>query len=222
MYRASRACILSCYVRCIKGEMCFGWVEESPEMQYFWKAPAEGQDGQERNSAQSCTWAFGSDIFREGVFVISNETLGRSYVVKLHDPNICKKRESQNRRLTLIILHHCIIDHPWSFTFFWPWGIQRTESGQSVFGFSESYVASWKDCHQRPMPRSCMKVTRQNDNRQPYFFRKDKFTNDKHMKKKTIFQTRSNKIKWQADQNFKFIFAFEAWPISCHVSTCLA
>ena len=47
-------------------------------MQYFWKAPTEKQ--QERNSSTNrSTWAFGSDILRQGVFVISNETLGRSY-----------------------------------------------------------------------------------------------------------------------------------------------
>ena len=90
MYRASRACIVSCYVRCLVAE-------ESPEMQYFWKAPAEGQE--RSSSAQSCTWAFGSDIFRQGVFVISNETLGRHYVVKFHDPN-------NHPSSSLIILHH--------------------------------------------------------------------------------------------------------------------
>ena len=81
---ASRACMLSCYVRCIAKCVLVDW-EDSPEMEYFWKAPTEGQ---ERNSsAQSCTWTFGSDILRQGVFVISNETLG-SYVVKFHDSNI--------------------------------------------------------------------------------------------------------------------------------------
>ena len=144
-------------------------------------------------------------------------------VVKFHDPN-----NHPNNHPSSSFIH--------SFTFVWPWGIQLTESGQSVFGFSESYVASWKDCHQRPMPRSCIKVTRQNDHGQPYLFSAMISSQMRSLtsiwKRRHNAQIRSNKFKWQADQIHQMsrhifktcqdMLAFEAWPISCHVSTCLA
>jgi hypothetical protein len=52
------------------------WVfQESPEMHYVWKAPFEETP---ETVPHSCRWASGGSVWKHGIFVISNELLGRN------------------------------------------------------------------------------------------------------------------------------------------------
>ena len=217
MYRASRACIVSCYVRCLVAE-------ESPEMQYFWKAPAEGQE--RSSSAQSCTWAFGSDIFRQGVFVISNETLGRHYVVKFHDPN-------NHPSSSFIILHHRWLSFILDPLFYFLLALRNPAYGvwpkclwlqRELHSFLERLppTADAKELHEGHSPEwqwtaiffSAMISSQMTS-----------LTSIWKRRHNAQIKSRSNKFQMTRRINLStnsHIKTFEAWPISCHVSTCLA